>query len=105
VPKRSNTTAKSVRSIGAAFRQLADSLDRLASALAAAPLAAAPSSATPRTGRKLKITPARRAALKLQGQYMGYMRNLKPRQKAQVKSIKAAKGIRAAIATAKRLAA
>ena len=109
MPKRSNATAKSVRSMGAAFRQLADSLDRLGSALAAAPLAAAPfgaaSVAGSRTGRKLKITPARRAALKLQGQYMGYMRNLKPRQKAQVKNIKAAKGIRAAIVVAKRLSA
>lgn len=107
MPKRSNATAKSVRSMGAAFRQLADSLERLASALAAAPptTASAGTGAGARTGRKLKITPARRAALKLQGQYMGYMRNLKPRQKAQVKNIKAAKGIRAAIATAKRLSA
>ncbi len=29
--------------------------------------------------RKLTITPARRAQLKLQGQYLGYMRGLKPR--------------------------
>ena len=54
--------------------------------------------------RKLTITPARRAALKLQGQYMGYMRNLKPRQKAEVKAVKVKKGILAAIAAAKRMA-
>jgi len=33
------------------------------------------------------------------------MRGLKPRQKAEVKRIRAAKGVRAAIATAKKLAA
>jgi hypothetical protein len=47
----------------------------------------------------------RRAALKLQGQYIGYLRNLKPRQKAQVKALRARKGLRAAIAMAKRVAA
>jgi hypothetical protein len=52
----------------------------------------------------LKLSPKRRAALKLQGQYMGYIRNLKPRQKARVKALKAKKGYRPAIALAKRLA-
>ncbi|MBZ5640841.1 MAG: hypothetical protein LAO51_19055 [Acidobacteriia bacterium] len=54
--------------------------------------------------RKLKLSPERRAALKLQGQYMGYLRKLKPRQKAQVKALRAEKGFRAAIAMAMRLA-
>jgi hypothetical protein len=53
--------------------------------------------------RKLTLSPARRAALKLQGQYMGYMRKLKPRQKDQVKAIRAKKGIRAGIAAARKL--
>ena len=53
--------------------------------------------------RKLKLSPKRRAALKLQGSYMGYLRNLKPRQKAQVKAVRAKRGIRAAIAVAKRM--
>ena len=34
---------------------------------------------------------------------MGYIRNLKPRQKARIKALKAAKGFRAAIGLAKRL--
>jgi hypothetical protein len=34
---------------------------------------------------------------------MGFMRQLKPRQKAQVRNIKEAKGVRAAIAKAKSL--
>jgi hypothetical protein len=36
---------------------------------------------------------------------MGYMRGLKPRQKSKVKEVRAAKGIRAAIAAAKRFVA
>jgi hypothetical protein len=35
---------------------------------------------------------------------MGYLRSLKPRQKARVKVLRAAKGVRPAIAFAKRLA-
>jgi hypothetical protein len=53
--------------------------------------------------RKLTITPARRAALKLQGQYMGYLRNLKPKQKSVVKALRVKKGIRPAIAMARRM--
>jgi len=53
--------------------------------------------------RRLTLTPARRAALKLQGQYMGYMRKLKPRQKAVVKALREKKGIRAGIAAARKL--
>ena len=42
-----------------------------------------------------------RASLVLQGRYMGYMRQLKPRQKAQVRKIREAKGVRMAIVRAK----
>jgi len=44
------------------------------------------------------------ASLVLQGRYMGFMRQLKPRQKAQVKKIKEAKGVRVAIRSTKDLA-
>jgi hypothetical protein len=60
--------------------------------------------ASPRRAPKRNLSPARRSALKLQGQYMGYVRRLKPRQKAEVKALKAAKGFPAAIRLAKRLA-
>src|SRR5262245_41555013 len=56
-----------------------------------------------RPRRKLTITRKRRAQLKLQGAYMGYMRQLKPRVKAQVKAIKEKRGFEAAIRVAKRL--
>lgn len=54
--------------------------------------------------RRLRLSPQRRAALKLQGQYMGYLRGLKPRQKARVKAVAAARGVRAAVAVARGLA-
>jgi len=40
----------------------------------------------------------------LQGRYMGYMRQLKPRQKAQVRTIRKNDGIRAAIQRARKVA-
>ena len=54
--------------------------------------------------RKLRLSPQRLAQLKVQGQYIGLIRNLKPAHKAKVKATRAAKGMRAAIAVAKRLA-
>lgn len=101
---RKRSAARELRSISVALRQLAQAFDRLAPALTAAP-AAATLDKGPRAGRKLTLTPARRVALKLQGQYMGYMRNLKPRQKSRIKEIRAAKGIRSAIVAARRLSA
>lgn len=58
----------------------------------------------PRAKRRLKLSRARRAALKTQGQYIGYLRGLKPRQRARVKAQTAAKGVMAGLALAKRLA-
>lgn len=51
-----------------------------------------------------RLSAKARASLVLQGRYMGFMRQLKPRQKAQVRKVKDAKGVRAAITRAKRLA-
>ena len=101
---RKRSAARELRSISVALRQLAQAFDHLAPALKASPTIGAATIA-PLAGRKLRLTPARRAALKLQGQYMGYMRNLKPREKARIKEIRAAKGIRSAIVAAKRLSA
>jgi hypothetical protein len=57
-----------------------------------------------RTRRKINLSPARRRALKLHGQYMGYVRQLKPRAKAKVRDLRMKKGLRAAIARARKLA-
>jgi hypothetical protein len=55
------------------------------------------------------VRPAVRASAKirvarvLQGRYMGYMRQLKPRQKALVRKTRVAKGVRRAIQRAREL--
>ena len=54
--------------------------------------------------RKLKLMPARLKALRLHGRYLGYMRQLKSRAKAEVRALRAKKGLRAAIARARKLA-
>jgi hypothetical protein len=82
---------KSLTAIDRALRQLAPMLKP----------AAVPKASAPR--RKMKITRKRRAALKQQGQYMGYMRNLSARKKAQVKAVKERKGMAAAIVLARNL--
>jgi len=53
--------------------------------------------------RKLRLTPQRMAALKLQGQYIGHMRMLPARQQARVKALRLTKGVRAAIRYAQSL--
>jgi hypothetical protein len=88
------------RSLASITRALA----RLGPALQAAAHKPASQGRTGRTGRKLKLSRARRATLKLQGQYIGYIRSLKPRQKTRVKALRAAKGVQPAIRLARRLA-
>jgi hypothetical protein len=54
-------------------------------------------------GPKRRLSPERRAALVLQGQYIGHIRMLPPRQQAQVSKLRREKGIRSAIRHAKAL--
>ena len=54
--------------------------------------------------RKIKVSPSRLNALRLHGRYLGYVRQLKPRQRAEMRALRAKKGVRAAIARARRLA-
>jgi hypothetical protein len=77
------------------------SLVRLGPALQG--IAAAGRERPERRGRTLRLSPKRRAALKLQGRYMGHLRTLKPGQKARVKALRVSKGIGPAIALARRL--
>jgi hypothetical protein len=57
--------------------------------------------AVPGKRRPVRLTRARRAQLKLQGQYMGTIRGLKPAQKAKVKAVKERRGMEAAIRIAR----
>jgi transposase len=56
-----------------------------------------------RPGRKLNLSRQRRAQLKLQGKYMGYLRALRPKQKAEVKRVREKMGVQASISRAKQL--
>ena len=101
--KRRTSVSRQFRIIRSALSSIMGALDALAPALMASGAQERSASATPR--RKLRLSPARRAALKVQGQYMGYLRGLKPREKARVKATRQARGVQAAVAMAKKLAA
>jgi hypothetical protein len=47
--------------------------------------------------KKLALSPQRKAQLKLQGAYIGFMRSLPAAEKAKIKAISAAKGMKAAV--------
>lgn len=99
MPRPRRSIASEIRAIGDALSTVGRSLQRLAPFLVGASQSTRPAT----RGRTLKLSPQRRAALRLQGQYMGFMRKLRPRQKARVKALKARKGFRPAIALAKKL--
>lgn len=58
-----------------------------------------------RPARTLKLSPKRRAQLRLQGMYMGYMRQLDQKGRAAVRSILTKKGMRVAAQRAQLLVA
>ncbi len=91
-----HTIRTSLSSIDTALQRLLPLLQQSGAARSATVVA--------RRQPKLKLSPARRAALKLQGQYMGYIRSLKPRQKSRVRALRESKGIAAAIVLARKLA-
>ena len=101
MPKR-RSIAREIRAIRRALTSISTALGRLAPLLEVGrrPVPEAPV----RQGRKLKLSAERRAALKLQGQYMGYLRGPRPRQRSQVKTLRAAKGFGPAVTLAKKLA-
>jgi len=95
------TLTRELRTIRTSFRQLSASFSRIAPALVKQ--SSLPTSANGSGRRKPHVSAKQRAALKLQGRYMGTLRGLKPRQRARVKKVRAAKGFRAAIAAARRM--
>lgn len=54
--------------------------------------------------KKRKLSPKARKSLQLQGRYLGYVRQLKPRQRAMIRALRDKKGVHAAISTARQLA-
>ena len=91
-----------IRAIRRSTRLIARALNTLETKVRAVERNAAKKAGPPK--RKIRITAKRRALLKLQGSYMGFMRQLKPAQKARVKALKEKKGFEAAIKAARSLA-
>lgn len=94
ITKQLSNISRSLRDLERGFRSLA-------------PLLAALNGSPPRTAASrppLKLTARRLSELKLQGSYLGYMRQLKTRQKAQVRALREKRGVEAAIKLARRLA-
>jgi len=60
-------------------------------------------SARPARRRNVKISPKVRALRRLQGKYMGYVRRLKPAEKARVREVREKQGMQAAIRLASSL--
>jgi hypothetical protein len=65
----------------------------------------APRAARKTRVRRIKMSPRVRALRQLQGKYMGYVRRLKPAEKARVRSVREKQGMVAAIRLAKSLGA
>ena len=55
--------------------------------------------------RRIQMSPRVHALRQLQGKYMGYVRRLKPAEKARVRAVREKQGIEAAIRLAKSVAA
>src|SRR5688500_19583165 len=62
------------------------------------------SAAPPARRRNVTISPKVRALRRLQGKYMGYVRRLKPAEKARVREVREKQGMQAAIRLASSLA-
>jgi len=104
MPNPGTSVTREIATLRRSLRAVDRSLRRLAPKLRAAGNGLANGKAA-RSARELKLSPKRRAQLKLQGQYIGYMRQLKPKQKAEVKRLRERKGMRAAVTRARLLMA
>lgn len=97
--RRSAAIHRQIGSVRRAMGQLVRALEGLLPLLKTA---AEP--APERTRRRLEISPARRATLRLHGAYLARVRRLRVRDKARVRLVYRQKGVVAATALAKRLA-
>jgi len=109
VPRRRRDAAlreeiqEALVSIAKVLERIALKLDAARTSTAATPKKATPQKAKAPKKRKLRLSPKRRAALKMHGAYIGRLRSLTLAQKKKVRALRAAKGVRPAIALAKKL--
>src|SRR3989442_10613896 len=103
MPYGTTPIAREIATLRRSLRAVDRSLRRLAPKLRAAGNERA-NGKTGRPARRMRLSPKRRAQLKLQGKYIGYVRQLKPKQRGEVKTLLVKKGMRVAIQKAMRLA-
>lgn len=105
MPRQSAVIARELQSIRVSFSRIARSFGRISPLLATPTIVPVSAGGMEQPVRKRpKLTPRQRAALKLQGKYMGTMRGLKPAQRSIIKKIRVEKGIKAAIVEAQKMA-
>jgi hypothetical protein len=94
------------KDVTAALKRREAMIADLRKRLAALELGVVSMKATGKQARKVrrKMTVARRAALKLHGQYLGHVRKLSAANRARIKAIREKSGVRAAIAAARKMA-
>ena len=103
MPQASTVIAREIRTIRTSFNKLARSFGRIAPLLS---ITGIPGNGEDKPSRRRpRLSTAQRRALKLQGKYMGTMRGLSSAQRNKVKKLRSRRGIRAAIAEARRLSA
>ena len=83
---RQSTSTREMRAIRSTFLEIARSYERLGPMLQAAAASTTATTSNEKPARKKRtLTAEWRRRLKLQGQYMGTMRGLPPKRRAQVK--------------------
>ena len=102
MPNPASSVSREISTLRRSLKAVDRSLRRLGPKLCAAVNGRGNGNAN-RPARKLNLSPKRRAQLKLQGQYIGYIRQLRPRQKAEVKKLLERKGALLAIRKAQQL--
>ena len=100
MPRRTNVKTQ-LRHIRQSLRTIEKAIAKLAPVLEA-------NDRTDRNGasprRKMRITPERRAQMRLQGAYIGSLKQLGARDRARMRKVRAEKGVKRAIAEARKLA-
>ena len=103
MPRHQSRLHKDLRAIGKAFKTLSHHFERIAPLLGEHEDVRIAGRRGGTHRRRRTLSPARLRELKLQGKYIGTIRMLPAAKKAKVKRIRSEKGVRAAIAYARKL--
>src|SRR5690349_21105624 len=103
MPRKIGSLGRELKAVSRSLRVLDRSLARLAESIRTVPDHQQHGAGTISRHPK-KMSASRLRALRTHGRYMGFLRHLRPRQKAEVKALREKKGVTAAISRARKLA-